>query len=205
METLNKPLTVTAAAEQRNSIRKYTDAPITDADINEILRVAGLAPSPWNVQPWRVIVVREPETKARLMEAAYGQPQVGASAATFVLYNDMIDAVDNAIEFVHPGYGDKREEEAKKMQDQFRGWGEEGMQKWGHAISYTYLGFLLLAIQSQGFSSSAMLGFDPEKVKALLELPAHATLPALIAVGKPAEEGFPHHRHEVRRIAKIIG
>jgi hypothetical protein len=50
-----------------------------------------------------------------------------------------------------------------------------------------------------------MLGFDPEKVKALLELPAHATLPALIAVGKPAEEGFPHHRHEVRRIAKIIG
>jgi nitroreductase len=79
------------------------------------------------------------------------------------------------------------------------------MQKWGHAISYTYLGFLLLAIQSQGFSSSAMLGFDPEKVKSLLELPAHATLPALIAVGKPAEEGFPHHRHEVRRIAKIIG
>jgi nitroreductase len=45
-----------------------------------------------------------------------------------------------------------------------------------------------------------MLGFDPEKVKALLDLPAHVRVTALIAVGYPAEEGFRPHRLPVETL-----
>ncbi|MBA3672692.1 MAG: nitroreductase family protein, partial [Gemmatimonadaceae bacterium] len=38
------------------------------------------------------------------------------------------------------------------------------------------------------------LGFDPDKVKSLLELPAHVRIPALVAIGYPAEDGFRPHR-----------
>ena len=44
-------LTVTDAAQARRSVRKYEAAPIPDADLHEILRLAGLAPSAWNLQP----------------------------------------------------------------------------------------------------------------------------------------------------------
>ena len=42
-----------------------------------------------------------------------------------------------------------------------------------------------------------MLGFDPEKVKPALGLPAHVRITALVAIGIADEEGFPHHRHAV--------
>ncbi len=202
MSTPTEILNVTAAAEQRNSIRKYTDEPISEETIREIMRVAGLAPSPWNAQPWRVKVVTSRADKDRLMEAAYGQPQVGAAAAVFVVYSDMEDAVSNSLEFVHPGFGDKREAEAEKMVKTFRDMPD--MHKWGHGISYIFVGFLLLAIQSQGYSSSAMLGFDPVKVKELYGISETSTVPTIIAVGKPAEAGFPHHRHEVDRFVDFV-
>jgi len=204
METQTKILNVTDAAEARRSIRKYTNQVIPQEHIDEILRVAGLAPSPWNIQPWRVIVVKEALAKQELMGAAYGQPQVGAASAVFVIYSDMQDALATAEDFVHPGYGDKIKEEADKIRDNFVKMGPEKSEQWGFAESNIFLGFLLLAAQSHGYSTSAMLGFDPEKVKALHNLPAHVTLPALVAMGVAAEEGFPHHRHGLDRFVKVV-
>ena len=202
---MNQVLSVTEAAEQRKSIRKYTGEQISEPEIREILRVAGLAPSPWNVQPWRVVVVQSQEEKDELMAAAYGQTQVGAASAVLVVYNDMPDAVDNAIEYVHPGYGEGRQAEAEKEQAMFRSWPEEKMIQWGHSISYIFVGFLLMTIKAHGWDSSPMLGFDPEKVKDLFNLPAHTTLPTIIAIGKGAEDGFPHHRHEIERFVTFVG
>ena len=47
-----------------------------------------------------------------------------------------------------------------------------------------------------------MAGFDAEKVKQLLGLPSHVRVPALVAIGRGVEEGFPHHRHELSRIVR---
>ena len=45
----------------RRSIRKYTDQPIADGDVETMLKAAMLAPSANNKQPWQFIVVRRPE------------------------------------------------------------------------------------------------------------------------------------------------
>ncbi len=197
-------LNVTEAAEARRSIRKYTDQAIPQEHIDEILRVAGLAPSPWNIQPWRVIVVKGHEAKQALMGAAYGQPQVGAAAAVFVIYSDMQDALASAEDFIHPGYGDKIKAEANNVRATFEKMGSEKSEQWGYAESNIFLGFLLLAAQSRGYSTSAMLGFDAQKVRDLYNLSANVLLPALVAMGTAAEEGFPHHRHELDRFVKVI-
>lgn len=42
----------------RRSIRKYTDAPVSEEDIRELLEAATLAPSGKNRQPWRFVVVQ---------------------------------------------------------------------------------------------------------------------------------------------------
>lgn len=43
----------------RRSIRKFTEQPVSEADIAEILDAAMSAPSAGNCQPWEFIVVRE--------------------------------------------------------------------------------------------------------------------------------------------------
>lgn len=52
-------------ATQR-AVRRFTAQAVDDATIEQVLRAATRAPSARNVQPWRFIVVRGTETKARL-------------------------------------------------------------------------------------------------------------------------------------------
>ena len=202
MNNIATQLTVPEAAEARRSIRKYTPEQIPPDDIREILRLSGLAPTPFNVQPARYVVVTDPELKARLAQAAYQQPQVTSAPAVIVVYSDMADALATLDEVVHPGYPlDQRAGAKAGIERGFSGKPAEENQAWGHAISYTNLGYLLLLAQSFGYSTSAMLGFQPDEVKRVLGLPAHVTIPALVAIGRGDEAGFPHHRHPVDRVA----
>jgi nitroreductase len=195
-------LTVTEAAEARRSIRKYKERAVPAADMREILRIAGLAPSAFNVQPWRFVVVEDAATKAALQQAAFGQKQVGQAPAVVVLYSDMQGAMEKIEETVHPGYGEEgRPAAAEGVRKAFAGKSDEELRAWGAGQSYIALGYLLLAAQSLGYATSPMLGFDPAKVREVLGLPEHVAIPALVALGEADEAGFPHHRHPVERVA----
>jgi nitroreductase len=52
-------------ATQR-AVRHFADKPLDDATIEKVLRAGTRAPSARNTQPWRFIVIRDRETKARL-------------------------------------------------------------------------------------------------------------------------------------------
>ena len=54
----------------RRTVRHYSTNPVPDALIDDAIAVAGSAPSGANMQPWRFIVVRDPEVKRRIREAA---------------------------------------------------------------------------------------------------------------------------------------
>lgn len=205
MNAFPKNLTVVEAAESRRSIRKYTSDEIPESHVDEILRIASLAPSPWNLQPWRVFAVRDRETKLRLQEAAFGQSQVGDCQVLFVVSTDMHDALNNIGEIVHPDMvGERREKEIATISGYFAQFDRTTQENWARQIGYIFVGYLLLAVQSLGYSSSPMLGFVPDKVKEILGLDAHVEIPALLAVGVAAEAGFPHHRHPLERFVKKI-
>lgn len=198
-------MTVRAAIEARRSIRRYTGEAISNEIIEEILRLANLAPTPWNLQPTRVVVVTRQEDKDALMAASYGQPQVGAAAAAFVIYSDMRDVIETAEETVHPGMrGEKGDAQVEQIRGIFGGMGDDAADSWGLNHAYTFMGFFLLAAQSMGYSTSAMLGFEADKVRALYDLPEHAKIAAVVAMGVAAEEGFEHHRHDVNRFVRFV-
>ena len=199
------PLSVPAAIEQRRSIRAYTEAPVPDADLRRIIELAGKAPSAWNVQPWRFIAVRDAATKARLHKAAYGQPQVANAPVVLVVYSDMKAALESLESTVHPGMPAERGAAAvAQVRGIFGAQPEQAREAWANAQSYLAVGFLLLAAQSLGYATSPMLGFDPAAVKEIFGIPAHATIPALVALGVAADEGFSHHRHSVDTILKTV-
>jgi nitroreductase len=188
-------LPAAVAAESRRSIRQYEPTAIPEADLRELLRLAGRAPSAYNVQPWRFVVVQDSALKAQLSAAAYGQQQILRAPATIVLYSDMESALERMPESVHPDMPeDKRDAAVDSFRGSFAGQSAEDRESWGVAQTNIALGYLLLLAESFGYGTSPMLGFEPEKVKALLGLPAHVRVPALVAIGYPAEEGFRPHR-----------
>lgn len=196
-------LTVQQAIESRRSIRKYTDQPITEAEIRELVRLAGLAPSSMNVQPWRVVAVTDPETKVKLRGAAYNQAQVEAAPVVFAILTDTNDTMETIKETVHPGYGEQVDAQAETVRGVYAGMPDEFREQMMIRFTYIFLGFFLLAAESMGFATSPMTGFVPEQVKEVLGLPDHVHVSALVAVGYKNEEGFSHHRHSVDRILTL--
>lgn len=55
---------------RRRTVREFSNEPVPIEIIETAIRTAGTAPSGANMQPWRFVVVRDPETKARIREAA---------------------------------------------------------------------------------------------------------------------------------------
>jgi nitroreductase len=188
-------LSAAQAADNRRSIRQYSPTPIPEADLRELLRLAGRAPSAYNVQPWRFVVVQDPALKASLSEAAYGQQQIVRAPATIVMYSDMASALERMPESVHPDLpDDKRDAAVESFRGMFTNQSAAEREAWGNGQSNIALGYLLLLAETLGYATSPMLGFQPDKVKALLELPEHVVIPALISIGYAAEEGFRPHR-----------
>ena len=58
--------------QDRRSIREYTADPVSDHDLDLILEAARQAPSGENAQPWRFIVVKDPQTRKKLGALAGG-------------------------------------------------------------------------------------------------------------------------------------
>jgi nitroreductase len=82
-------LTTKEAIEKRRSIRKFKSDPVPDDVISELLDVARLAPSGSNAQPWRFKIVKDSETKKKLVQAAYGQAFIAEAPVIFVCCADI--------------------------------------------------------------------------------------------------------------------
>lgn len=71
--------------QSRRAIRKYTQDPIPENELNEILRTGFSAPSGGNMQPWRIVVVKEQTRKDQLAVAAFGQSFIAKAPVLLVV------------------------------------------------------------------------------------------------------------------------
>ena len=70
--------------ERRRSVRHFSDEPVPEAVIEEVVRTASTAPSGANKQPWTFVAVSEPALKRRIREAAEEEERIN--------YNGRMDA-----------------------------------------------------------------------------------------------------------------
>ena len=78
-------LTCIELMSNRCSVRRYSDQPIPEEDIMEIIRIGTSAPSAGNMQPWRIVIVRDLENKKRLARAALNQNFIAAAPVVLVV------------------------------------------------------------------------------------------------------------------------
>jgi len=81
-------MNVMDAIKARKSVRAYLAKSIEEEKLNAVLESARLAPSAANLQDWRFVIVREPETRKKLAAVAGGQAFVAEAPAVIVACAD---------------------------------------------------------------------------------------------------------------------
>src|SRR6516165_496696 len=88
MTTISGEKLLSEAIRDRRATPSFENVPIHTADLEKIVRAGLEAPSGYNLQPWRFVVVRDPEQRKRLRAAAFGQPKVEEAPVVLVACGD---------------------------------------------------------------------------------------------------------------------
>lgn len=73
---------------ERRATPHFTPVPVPREVIEEILYLGSLAPSSYNLQPWRFIVVEAEANRKKLQAAAFKQPKVAEAPVVFICCGD---------------------------------------------------------------------------------------------------------------------
>lgn len=167
------------AIKKRRSIRRFdSKKPVSDEQIEKLLEAARWAPSAGNLQSWFFIVVKNPEIKKRVVEAALGQDFISEAPVVIVSCADLQRSASR--------YGN-RGRELYTIQD-------------ATIASQN----ILLTATEMGLGTCWVGAFNEEAVSQVLELPRNLRPIVILPVGYPAESPSPPPRRSIKEISKKI-
>ncbi len=73
----------------RRSVRAYTDKPVSDTDIDDLLKAAMQAPSAGNAQPWHFIVIRDKKILSEIPKFHKTAPMVTNAPVAIAICADL--------------------------------------------------------------------------------------------------------------------
>lgn len=177
------------AIRERRSTSSFDGAPIPSEDLHRILQAGLQAPSGYNMQPWRFIVVQSPEQKKRLRAASYNQAKVEEASVVIVACGDA-DGWRKDLDLMlqlglQGGMPESYAAQAKSSVPAYlSSFSAEQMQGWLNkqvTIAFTHM---MLMAEVMGYDTAPMEGFEQEKVHEVLRLPMSFWVVALLAIGR---------------------
>ena len=179
------------AIKQRRSVKHYDiNHKFTDDEINQLMSLAVLSPTSFNMQNWRFVIIKDTETRKQICAAALDQAQVTDASLFIVICADLkawkdnpgqywINAPKEAQDFLVPAMAPFYEGKDELQRD-------EAMRSCGIAAQT-----IMLAAKSMGYDSNPMIGFDPDKVAEIVKLPENHVISMMMAVGKQTKPAMP--------------
>ena len=171
--------------KQRKSVREFLDRPVEKDKITMCLEAARLAPSASNSQPWRFIVVDDPELKNRLCDAAFnGLYFINSFGKTAPV---MVVVISEKSKFI------------TRIGGMFR-----GTKYYLIDIGIACEHFVLEA-EELGLGTCWIGWFNEDGVKSVLNIPDNKKIDILIALGyyDRARLGPEHERETMDKIASF--
>jgi nitroreductase len=157
---------------QRRSIRRYLDKPVERAKILVCLEAARLAPSADNVQPWRFLIIDDPELKEvvsrEIFSGIYSVSKFAAKAPVLIVILARLDIIANRI----------------------------GKQIQGVNFYLIDVGIagehIVLQAEELGLGTCWIGWFNPRKARKILDIPKKYRIVSLLSMGyyklKPSHE-----------------
>lgn len=184
-------MTVNQAIVERRSVKAYDPHhKMTEQEISQLMSLAMLSPTAFNIQNWRFVVVTEPVLRQQIRAVSWNQAQVEEASLLIVLTADLNawakqperywqNAPKAASDILVPMIGHYYENNLQVQRD-------EAMRSCGMAAMT-----IMLAAKEMGYDTCPMDGFDFDAVSKLLNLPADHIPTMFVVVGKPLKEAAP--------------
>ncbi len=179
---------------------------ISNEDLNTLKEAIRLSSSSYGLQPYKVIIVENPELRAQIQPAAWGQSQI-VDASHLIIFANRTTINDTEIDAFFDKISKTREiplEALSGYQDFMKGkindLSEDAQNIWNSKQTYLALGNLLNAAAELKIDVTPMEGFVPAQVNEILGLNELGLNASLIAtVGYRHEEDATQHQKKVRK------
>ena len=184
-------MNVNTAIETRRSVKSFDPHhKMTQAEIDQLMSLAMLSPTAFNIQNWRFVLVTDAVLRHQIRAVSWNQVQVEEASLLIVLTADLKawekqperyckNAPKAASDILVPMIGHYYENNEQLQRD-------EGMRSCGMAAMT-----IMLAAKEMGYDTCPMDGFDFDAVGKLLNLPADHTPTMFVVVGKALKEAQP--------------
>lgn len=179
------------AIQQRRAVKHFDPShKLTDAEVKQLLSLAMLSPTAFNLQHWRFVVVDDPALRQQIRAAAWDQAQVTDASLLLVMTAKLDSWKDDAPrvwanapepvrDFMVPAIGQYYQNREQVQRD-------EAFRSMGIAAQT-----IMLAAKAMGYDSCPMDGFDFDAVAKLINLPTNHVIGLMIAVGKGTKAPWP--------------
>jgi nitroreductase len=194
-------------ANWRYATKKFdTTKKISKQDLETLKEAIRLSASSFGLQPYRVLIIENPELRAKLQPAAWGQSQI-VDASQLIVFANITNFGETEIDVsvanttktrglpadALKGYGDFMKSKIVALPEDVR-------NTWASKQTYLALGNLMNAASELKIDVTPMEGFEPAQVNEILglgKLGLNATL--LATIGYRHEEDATQHYAKVRK------
>ena len=179
---------------------------ISTEDLNTLKEAIRLSSSSYGLQPYKVIIVENPELRAKIQPVAWGQSQI-VDASHLIVFANRTSINDTEIDAFFKNMSETREIPLEAlsgyqgfMKGKINELSEDAQNIWNSKQTYLALGNLLNAAAELKIDVTPMEGFSPTEVNEILGLNALGLNASLIAtVGYRHTEDATQHLKKVRK------
>ena len=179
---------LTEVIRDRRATPSFDGTPVPASDLRQILDAGLHAPSGYNMQPWRFVVVQSPEQKRKLRAASYNQPKVEEASVVIVACGDMDGwrkDLDMMLEMglvngMPESYAAQARSSVPNYMSSFT---TDQMKLWLNKQVMLAFTTMMLMAESLGYDTAPMEGFEQDKVHEVLRLPLSYWVVAILGVG----------------------
>lgn len=184
-------MNVRTAIQARRAIKQFDASHrMTAAEIEELMSLALLSPTAFNIQHWRFVLVQDPQLREAIRSVSWMQPQITDASLLVVICADVKAWEKEPDRYWKNASDDVREGIVAAIDEYYRGHPQterdEAMRSCGIAAQT-----LMLAAQEMGYDSCPMDLSDFDKVAKLIRLPEDHVLAMFVAIGKRVREPWP--------------
>ncbi|MEM6506119.1 MAG: nitroreductase family protein [Planctomycetota bacterium] len=176
------------AIYERRAIKHFDpEHELTAEEEQKLMDAAIQSPTSFNMQNWRFVLVKDKELRAQVREAAWDQAHITEASLLIVLCADLKAYGDNPGKYWKNAPQQVADYLSGMMIPFYEGKDQlirdEAMRSCGIAGQT-----IMLAAKGMGYDSCPMIGFDPEAVAEIINLPEDHAIGFIIVVGKRTQD-----------------
>ena len=195
--------------EERRSVNFFNaNKGIEEKTLKDIINLAVLAPSAFNLQPWEIIAVKSKEAKERLCKLSNNQPKILDAPVSLIIVGNK-----NGYDKTNPVWGEMLKsvggnkemvEGAQNAAGFLYGTSEERKLKFAESNAGLLAMSIMYAAKEQGVDSHAMSGIDFDGIKKEFALSEDQTVVMVICLGYYDESKDLYPRRPRRGYEEIV-